>query len=60
MIHFFGIMLGISIEPRNMGGYTSYFQGNHGVHMGGNYDVRLCWFDPLAKKIIPLIMCKQI
>ena len=39
----------ISMEPRNMGGYVSYFQDNHVVTMGGDYSVQLRGFDPRDK-----------
>ena len=60
MIRFFGIMLRISMDPRKMGGYTSYFQDNPTVYMGGNYGVRLRGFNPWAKQIMALIRFKKI
>ena len=37
MIRFFGIMLRISLEPRKMGGYTSYFLEDPVVMLGSGY-----------------------
>ena len=39
MVCFFGIMLRISMEPRKMGGYVSYFENNPIIRIGGNYCV---------------------
>ena len=58
MVCFFGIMLRISMEPRKMGGYVSYFEDNPIIHMGGNYGVRLRGFDPWAKQIMALVRFK--
>lgn len=60
MVRFFGIMLRISMEPRKMGGYTSYFQENPLVNLASGYSVQLRGFDPWAKEVMPLIRFKQI
>lgn len=60
MVRFFGIMLRISMEPRKMGGYTSYFQENPVVSLANGYSVQLRGFDAWAKDIMPLIRFKQI
>ena len=60
MIRFFGIMLRISLEPRRMGGYTSYFQDNPTITLSTGYSVQLRGFDAWAKDVMPLIRFKQI
>ena len=60
MVRFFGIILRISMEPRKMGGYTSYFQENPVVSLANGYSVQLRGFDAWAKDIMPLIRFKQI
>ena len=60
MIRFFGIMLRISLDPRKMGGYTSYFQDNPIITLSNGYSVQLRGFDPWAKEVMPLIRFKQI
>ena len=60
MIRFFGIMLRISLEPRKMGGYLSYFTENPTVHIGDGYSIELRGFDPWAKEIMSLVRFKQI
>ena len=60
MIRFLGIMLRISLEPRKMGGYASYFQDSPVVAMGGMYSVELRGYQPWARDVMPLIRFKQI
>ena len=60
MVRFFGIMLQISMEPRKMGGYATYFQDNVYMDMGGGYKVKLRGFVCQAKEIMPLDRFKQI
>ena len=57
---FFGILLRISMEPRKMGGYVSYFRDPPQVHLGVGYNVRLIGFEPWARNIMPLLRFKQI
>ena len=59
MVRFFGILLRISMEPRKMGGYASYFVSNPCVSVGG-YSVQLKGYTPWAKDIMSLIRFKQI
>ena len=60
MVRFFGIMLRISMEPRKMGGYATYFQDNVYMDTGGGYKVKLRGFTCWAKEIMPLDRFKQI
>ena len=60
MIRFFGIMLRISLEPRKMGGYCTYFADNTTLHLDSNYSVQLRGYNAWAKEIMPLIRFKQI
>ena len=60
MIRFFGIMLRISLEPRKMGGYSTYFADNTTLHLDSNYSVKLRGYNAWAKEIMPLICFKQI
>ena len=60
MIRFFGIMLRISLEPRKMGGYTTYFTDNSSMSIGHGYNVELQGYHAWAKEIMPLIRFKQI
>lgn len=53
-------MLRIIMEPRKMGGYTSYFQHNPVVPLATRYSVQLRGFEPWAKDIMYLIRFKQI
>ena len=55
MVRFFRISLRISMEPRNMGGYASYFQENSIMNLSSGYSVQLRGFDPWAKDVMPLI-----
>ena len=60
MVRFFGILLRISMEPRKMGGYESYFQDPPQIHLGVGYNVRLTGFEPWARNVMPLVRFKQI
>ena len=60
MVLFYGIMLRISMSPRKMGGYASYFQNNPVISLGGGYAVGLRGFEPWAKDIMSLVRFKQI
>ena len=52
---FFGIMLRIRMEPRKMGGYTSYFQDNPVIKLASGNPVQLRGYDPWAKEILFII-----
>ena len=43
-----GIMIRISLEPRNIGGCVSYYQELPTMHVGPKYIVRLRGYDPCA------------
>ena len=60
IIRFFGIVMQISIEPRNMGGYPSYFVEDSMVHLGHVYYVQLRGYDAWSKDIMTLILLKYI
>ena len=60
MIRFFGIMLRISLEPRKMGGYVSYFTDNPTVVCGDGYSIQLRGYDPWARDVMTLVRFKQI
>ena len=53
-------MLKILLEPRNMGGYTSYFTENPTVRIGDGYMVQLRGYDAWAKEVMSLVRFKQI
>ena len=60
MIRFFGIMLRISLEPRKMGGYSTYFTDASTIHLDSDYFIQLRGYNAWAKEIMPLIRFKQI
>ena len=60
MIRFFGILLRISLEPRKMGGYTTYFSDESVIAMGSTYRCKLRGYEPWAKRIMTLVRFKQI
>ena len=60
MVHFFGILLRISLEPRKMGGYTSYFQESHSITLASGYTCNLQGYQSWAKNIMNLVRFKQI
>ena len=60
MIHFFGIMLRISLEPRKMGGYKSYFTEQHSITAANGYSTSLRGYHAWAKDVMSLLRFKQI
>ena len=60
MIRFFGILLWISLEPRKMAGYESYFVKSKMVHLGHGYGLELRGYNAWAKEIMSLVRFKQI
>ena len=60
MIRFFGILLRISLEPRKMGGYITYFSEEPVIAMGSTYRCKLRGYEPWAKRIMSLVRFKQI
>ena len=54
------MMLWISIEPRNMGGYTSYFMEDTIIHLYHGYYVQLRGYDDWTKYVMNIIRFKQI
>ena len=59
MILFFGIMLQIPIEPRNMGGYISYFVEDTTINLGHGNSVQLRDYDAWGKDFMNLIILKH-
>ena len=59
MIRFFGIMLHISLEPRKMGGDTSYFVEDPVVILGSGYFCKLRGYQVWAKEVMTLIRFNQ-
>ena len=55
MVHFFGILLRISLEPRKMGGYTSYFQESHSITLASGYTCNLQGYQSWAKNVMNLV-----
>ena len=53
-------MLRISIEPRKMGEYLSYFTDQSSLGIGTNYSVHLRGYEPWAKDVMTLVRFKQI
>ena len=53
-------MLRISLEPRKMGGYESYFIEDHSIILSNGYTVILTGYIPWAKDIMTLLRLKQI
>ena len=60
MISFFGILLRISLEPRKMGGYSSYFAEEPVIGMGNQYYCKLRGYHPCTRDIISLVRFRQI
>ena len=60
MVHFFGIILRISLEPRKMGGYESYFVENQSLTLASGYTASLRGYNAWAKDIMSLVRFKQI
>ena len=60
MIRFFGVLLRISLEPRKMAGYESYFVESKTVHLGQGYGLVLRGYNAWAKDIMTLVRFKQI
>ena len=60
MVHFFGILLRISLEPRKMGGYESYFVENQSLTLASGYTASLRGYNAWAKDIMSLVRFKQI
>ena len=60
MIHFFGILLRVSIEPRKMGGYATYFTEDHNVTLSTGYSTNLRGYSAWAKDVMTLIRFKQL
>ena len=58
MILFFGIMLQISIDPRKMGRYLSYFVDYTMIHLGHGYSVQLRGYYAWEKDVMTLIRFK--
>ena len=50
----------ISMEPRNMGGYVSFFLDNPTINIVERYDVRLYRYGTWAREIMFLVISKKI
>ena len=60
IIRLFIIMMQISIEPLEMGGYPSYFVEGPMIHLGRGYSVQLRGYDTWGIYVMTLIIFKQI
>ena len=60
MFHLYGIMLGITLDPINIGQYDFYYQELPLIHVGPVYSVRLSGYDPWDTENITLAYFKQI
>ena len=60
IITFFGIMMRISVEPCNMGGYLSYFVEDLMIQLYHIHAVKLRVYDYWGRYIMPIIIPKQI
>ena len=60
MIRFFGIILKISIQDLNLGGYNAYWDKELKVHAGKNYKVKLNGILPCAREAMAKYRFKQI
>ena len=59
-IRFFGIILKISIQDLNLGGYDAYWSRDFQVNAGRNYRVKLCGIKPWARDVMQKHRFKQI
>ena len=60
MIRFHGMILKMSVDDRNLGGYGAYFNEIHQVNTGTDYFIVLEGFPAWAAKIMTLPRFKQI
>eukprot|EP00957_Ditylum_brightwellii_P184761 14072697-Ditylum_brightwellii.AAC.1 len=60
MVHLFGILLRISMEPRRMDGFVSYFQDDPILNLGNGYHVGLHGYGSWAKEVMLLDCFCQI
>ena len=60
MIRFHGLILKMSVDGRNLGGYQAYFIEKHQVNAGTNYYIELDGFPAWAAKVMTLQRFKQI
>ena len=54
MLHFYGVILWVSIEPSHLGGYNSYFELTSRISCGQEYTVSLEAYGGRASKIMSL------
>ena len=45
MVHFFGILIRVSLEPRKMGGYESRFENNATISLASGHSFVLRGFN---------------
>eukprot|EP00957_Ditylum_brightwellii_P135749 10352413-Ditylum_brightwellii.AAC.1 len=60
MVCFFGILLRISMDPRRIDGYVSYFQDDPILNLGHGHHVGLCGYGSWAKEVMLLDHFHQI
>ena len=60
IIRLFKIILRISIDPHNMGGYPYYFVEDPMIHLGHVYSVQLRVYDAWGKYVMTLTILKHI
>ena len=60
MIRFHGVLLKMSIDNHNLGGYEAYFIENQQVNLGRDYHVTLTGYPAWAAKVMTLQQFEQI
>ena len=60
MVNFKGVILKMSVDDRNLGGYKSYFEQPMSVILGQDYSVDLTNYPAWAAKVFKLYRFKQI
>ena len=60
MLHFYGVMIWISIEPWHLGGYTSYFESISRISCVQGYTVSIDDYGGWASKIMSLFHFRQL
>ena len=60
MIHFFGMVLNMSIDDRRVGGYTGYLYDEIFTDLAENYSINIKGFMSWAKDVMTICLFKQI
>ena len=60
MYRFHGVVLKMSIDDRNLGGYEAYFDDVIQINLSQDYNVKVSDFPPWAKNVFSLHRFKQI